>query len=469
MNGVSGFSGMVDFWEVVKRCSVGEVLDERDYDRLLWKNISELIDKYDIKYDPEYIVTTDNKLADRAFAAGMELFLNLGFYCLDTRRRVRFSRDELEDRLDAAPDSYAWGEGKDRAVTLARKVEDQRDPSFVASGLGVPVPQYLFGKVCQAIASVPLADAFCGVSLENTFQGIPIMSGHPIEVAAAIFDVKERRKAARLAGRPGLGLYAMISCAESTAAIVAAANEQFGALKEDVTQNGVIAELKVDFERMKKVPWQHEIGAGIAGLYGPLMGGYAGGPEGTMITLIAHFFLGLFAFDADYHIPFPIHIHHACNTTSSMLWLVSLYSQAIARNSHLLNESVAMAAAGPCTEMLFREFSAHAIAATVSGGNLVAGGIARDRHPERVSTLEIQTASEVGHIVARMGMTRKEANRLVKKLVALYEKQIPEAPLGKKFSEIYDVDAVKPNLEYRTMYESMRGELSTMGLDYTLL
>lgn len=83
--------------------------------------------------------------------------------------------------------------------------------------------------------------------------------------------------------------------------------------------------------------------------------------------------------------------------------------------------------------------------------------------------MEIQTASEVGHIVARMGMTREEANTLVKKLVSQYEKQIPEAPLGKKFSEIYDVAKVKPLSDYRKMYEDVRKELSGLGLDYTLL
>jgi len=73
---------MIDFWEVVKQCSVGEVIDERDYDRLLWKNISELVNKYDIEYDPENIITAGNKLADRAYEAAIELFLNLGFSAL---------------------------------------------------------------------------------------------------------------------------------------------------------------------------------------------------------------------------------------------------------------------------------------------------------------------------------------------------------------------------------------------------
>jgi hypothetical protein len=152
-----------------------------------------------------------------------------------------------------------------------------------------------------------------------------------------------------------------------------------------------------------------------------------------------------------------------------MLWLVSVYSQALARNTHLLNQSVAMAAAGPATKMLFYELAAHAIAATVSGANLVAAGIARDKYPERVSTLEIQTASEVGHIVARMGMSRKDANKLVKALLNKYEKDVPEAPLGKKFSEIYDMEKVTPLPEYMEIYRSIRKELADLGLEYSLL
>lgn len=460
---------MISFWDVVERCDKGERMKETDYDLLLWQKVSELVKRYDIHFDRDRVVPSEDGLADRAFEAAMDLFLAIGFYCLDTERVVRFTRGEVEDVLRDAPSQYVWGEGKDQRVSEARKVEDSRDPSCTFSALGVPVPEDLFVKVCQSLAMEPLADSFCGPSLLSSLRGIPIKAGHPIEVAAAIWDVSKRREAARLAGRPGLGIYALISCAESTAAILAAARDQFGALKTDVTQNGVIAELKVDFARMNKVPFQLESGSGIAGLYGPLMGGYAGGPEGTMVTLIAHFFLGLLAFRADYHIPFPIDIHQVCNTSAEMLWLVSVYSQAIARNTHLVNLSVAMAAAGPSTEMLFYEMAAHAMASTVSGANLVLGGIARDKYPERVSSLEIRTGAEVGHIVARMGISRDEVNEIVKKLLSRYEKEIPNAPLGKKFGEIYDLERVTPTEEYREVHEKIRKELMALGLDYALL
>jgi hypothetical protein len=188
-----------------------------------------------------------------------------------------------------------------------------------------------------------------------------------------------------------------------------------------------------------------------------------------MINLVAHFFLGVLAFRADYHIPFPIDIHQVCNTTFEMLWLVSVYSQAIARNTHLLNLSVAMAAAGPMTEMLFYEMVAHAVASTVSGANLVLGGIARDKYPERVSTLEMRAGAEAGHIVARMGMPRSEANTFVKRLLAKYEKEISNAPLGKRFGEIYDLERVTPTNEYMVFYDRIRTELKDMGLDYSRL
>lgn len=460
---------MINFWDVVERCDKGERMKEVDYDLLLFSKVTELAKKYEIHFDREEIIPSDDGLVDRAFCAAKELFLDIGFYCLDTGRIARFSRDELDEVTANAPSRYIWGEGKDRRISEARSVEDRRDPSCTFSALGVPVPEELFVKVCQSLVMEPLADSFCGPSLLSTLRGIPIRAGHPIEVAAAIWDVSKRREAARLAGRPGLGIYALISCAESTAAILAAAREEFGALRTDVTQNGVIAELKVDYARMMKVPFQLESGSGIAGLYGPLMGGFAGGPEGTMITLIAHFFTGLLAFNADYHIPFPIDIHQVCNTSAEMLWLVSVYSQAIARNTHLLNLSVAMAAAGPSTEMLFYEMVAHALTSTVSGANLVLGGIARDKYPERVSSLELRAGAEVGHIVARMGMTRDEVNSLVKELSSRYESRIPDAPLGKKFRELYDLERVTPTEGYLAVYRKIRQELMDLGLDYSTI
>jgi len=460
---------MIDFWEVVDRCDKGQRMKESDYNLFLWKNVSEIINKYNIHFDRDRVIPNDDGLADRAFEAGMELFMKVGFYCLDTERIVQFTRDEIEEVLSNAPSEIVWGEDRDRRVEGVRKVEDTRDPFCTFSALGVPVPESLFLKVCQAMAMEPLADNFCGPSLLSTFKGIKLRAGHPIEMAANIWDMRTRRRAAQMVGRPGLGIYDTTSCAESTAAIIAAAREEFGALKRDGLVCAAIAELKIDFERMKKAAFLLESGHTMGALYGPLMGGYAGGPEGTMVTLIAHHFLGLFAFNAEFHCSFPIDIHQSSNTSAEMLWLSSVYSQALSRNTHLINLNCAMAAAGPSTEMLFYEMANHAMQSAVSGAQFDAGGIASNKYPERTSTLEIRMGAEVAHIVARMGMSRNDVNEIVKKILLRYEKEIPNAPLGKKFSECYDLERVTPRKEYLETYEKIKKELMKLGLDYSVL
>lgn len=460
---------MITFWDVVERCDRGERMSEPEFDSLLWRHVGALTEKHGIHFDGATVVPGDDGLADRAYQAALELFEAVGFYCTTTQRRVSFTRAEIEERVAHATTRYVFGEGRDRRFLLPRSVEDPQPPHCTFSGLGVPVKEEVFPKVCQAIAAEPLADSFCCVSLHETFRGIPVKSGHPIEIAATMWDITTRRQAARLAGRPGLGLYAFVSAGESTASIIAAAHPAFGALPRDATQNGAIAELKVDYERMNKVAFQRECGFGLAGLYGPLMGGYAGGPEGTMIVQIAHFFLGLLAFDVEYHICFPIDIHQSCSTTPAMLWLVSVYSQAIARNSRMLNICTTMTAAGPATEMLFYEMVTGAIAPTVSGANIVQGGIARDKHPERVSTLEMRLGAETAHAVTRMGMTRAQANDVVTEILARYADGVPDAPLGKTFSEIYDLQRVKPLPEYDEMYRRMKAEVAALGIDYSLM
>ncbi len=96
---------MLSFWDVVERCDQGERMEEGDYDLLLWKHVSELVKKYDIRFNPEQVIPNDDSLADRAFEAAMELFVRIGFYCLDTNRVVRFTRDEILGAMAQAPSS----------------------------------------------------------------------------------------------------------------------------------------------------------------------------------------------------------------------------------------------------------------------------------------------------------------------------------------------------------------------------
>jgi methylamine--corrinoid protein Co-methyltransferase len=288
-------------------------------------------------------------------------------------------------------------------------------------------------------------------------------------VEAAIWNVIKLREAARAAGRPHIGIHNLISNAERTDAMLAAMHARFGAQPNDGLCIAAIAELKIDYERVKKVVFLRHSGHNKYGLYGPLMGGYAGGPEATAIVHVAHHFLGLLVFEVLWHCGFPLHIHHGCNTTRELLWLISIAAQALTRNTHLLVTTNTFAAAGPCTEMVAYEVIANALTGTVSGTDLDLAAVARNRHPERATGMEARMGAEAGHLAARQNITREQANEVVKQMLGEYEDQFGDPPLGKRFDECYNLDTIQPTQEYLDLYERVKEKLGGYGLDYSRL
>jgi methylamine--corrinoid protein Co-methyltransferase len=453
-----------NFLEVIKRAESGEMMKEADYDKKLGKRTSALMRQYEIRYDPNSVIPTDDGLVDRIFQAAVDLFLDLGVYCTDTQRVIRFTQEELRWALESVPQEVQYGRDKETVMVYPRKVEDRRDPVCFFSAVGTPVTEEMFLSIARSYAQEPLADTFSG-PLITSYKGIPVTSGSPIEVEAAIWNTQMLREAARQAGRPHIGIHNFQSTGEKTDATLASAQEKFGALPGDGLLVAAIAEMKVDFERMKKVAFLRQSPYGLGALYGPLMGGYAGGPEGTAIALVSHHFLGLLVFSGERHNSFPIHLHHVCNTTRDMLWLISVVGQALARNTQLIITSNAFMASGPCTEMVIDELCAQSITSTVSGWHLNPSAVAKNRHPMRCSGMEPRIHAEVGHRVAQIGLTRKEANRIVLKLVEGYEKRIPEAPIGKMFQECYSVDTIRPTDEYESLFAKKKTEWKELGFE----
>ncbi len=83
---------------------------------------------YDIKYDPENPLSCDDDLADRVFKAGIELFADVGIYCVDTERIIKFTEEEILEGLAEAPRSPVFGDGSDAKALVARKPESDIDP-----------------------------------------------------------------------------------------------------------------------------------------------------------------------------------------------------------------------------------------------------------------------------------------------------------------------------------------------------
>jgi methylamine--corrinoid protein Co-methyltransferase len=456
---------MIGFWDVYKRSESGPFVKEQEFDRQVGTVANQIVQKHGIRFDPEQVIPSDDALAEKVYQAALELFLELGIYCRDTSRLIKFSPEEVRWALKHAPTTVTYGQGPDTRVMKHRNVEDSLPPFCLNTPVGCTVAEERFVAMVQSYAQEPLSDTFSS-AFSQTVGGRPIKSGTPQEVEAAIWNVVKLREAARAAGRPLIGIHNLISNAEKTDATLAAIQEEFGAHPNDGLGVAAIAEMKADYERMKKVVFLDHKGYNRYGLYGPIMGGYAGGPEATAIVHVAHHFLGLLAFGAQWHDGFPLHLMQGCNSTRDLLWLISVTGQALARNTHLLIGVSPFTAAGPCTEMVVQEIAATVLAATVSGLHLNLVAVARNKLPERSSGMEARIGAETAYLIAEQGITRKKANEIVKRILREYESNIPDAPQGKRFDECYDLKTVRPTQEYLDVYDRCKEQLTKFGIEY---
>jgi len=451
-------------WDVVERASTGPFCEQQEFlTKILVPKLKEAIEKYDIKYDPHSPIPRQDSLADKVWEAAVELFRDVGIYNQDTHRRITFSDKEILEALSCTAGEYNVGIGKDSKILQHRGVED-RTPPFVIFSPDIIFDEEDFLTACIAYLKEPLLDGFCAPILEES-MGMRIQSGTPIELAGSLEHAMSLREAARLIGRPGVFLVA-VGTSQSDASQISVSNSEWGVRTADSRLIGSITELMTNNSMMNKVVHCQQYGCYVANLTGALYGGYAGGAEGTAVLETAYHLNGLMVYQSHYQMNFPYHLKYFSNTTRELLWVVSVYSQAVARHSKLVNVSNGFANAGPGTEMLFFEAAAHSIVSTVSGANLWEVAPARNKNKNRATPLEARLAAEVGHAVARSGMMREEANEVVNKLLGKYEDKIADAPLGKEFKECYDARKGIPTKEYVALYESAKEEIAKIGIDF---
>jgi len=62
------------------------------------------------------------------------------------------------------------------------------------------------------------------------------------------------------------------------------------------------------------------------------------------------------------------------------------------------------------------------------------------------------------------GFNRKDANKIVNRLLDKYENNIVNAPLGKKYEQCWNIKAKSPLPEYVELYEDVKEEIKSYGL-----
>ncbi len=455
---------MVQILDVMDKALNGKPMSETDYQlRSFAPKVQEKVREHGIKFDRENPIQQDGSMADDVFEAGLELLLDVGAYCTTSGRVISFTEQEIRESLRRAPSKLYFGEGRDRKALVARSVGDKTPPwCLLGAGGGPCSSDKSFLTLVEGYAEIPETNAITTPAITRV-GGMRVRPASPLEVLAAQRNAVLAREACNRAGRQGIPIMNSLATAESDIALAAALHPKFGMRDSDGYMICCMDPMKVDFARLNKVAVTLSLGGHIGMCFGPLLGGYAGGPEGTAVSNVAHHMMGVLTYQSSWLLPFTIHLRYVSSSSRDMLWVISTMGQAVSRNTHLLSLNLNYTSAGPCTPMCLYETSASVTAAVTAGLSIESLGVATNKHEDRTTPVEPRISAEVGHAVA--GMKLSDANELVKALLKKYESKMNSPPLGKSLFECWDPETRKPSAEYRRVIAKYKKDVAALGVE----
>jgi len=313
---------------IVDRSENGSFMKESAYDMALARKTAELVRKHGPRYDPQVVVPADDDLADRLYAAGMELFLEMGVYNQSTERIIKFTRPEAEAAVASAPKAITLGSGRDACQMRHRPVETA-DPCVIHSGpTGTPSSERYHPLILFSCAQEPLVDVLGGGSV-STYLGSPIIPGSPTEILGVRKQAMVARQATSMAGRAGMGINDVavpLTCAGKMAAF----DPDSGLRPCDSMLVAIMPELKTNYDQLSRVAFQQGVGMHICNLMTPLIGGLGGGAEGTAVVTVASHIMGAVCYSVAYHDMGHMSLRWSHNTDRLGLWIYAVVGQAIA-------------------------------------------------------------------------------------------------------------------------------------------
>ena len=455
---------MVQILDIMEKALNGKPMSETDYQlKLFAPKCQEKVKAHGIKFDLKNPICDDDSLADDLFEAAIELLIDVGAYCTNTNRVISYTENEIKDALTNAPSEIQMGEGKDKRWLRPRKVEDKTPPwCLLGAGGGACASDRSFLTLVEGYAEIPEVDAITTPAITRV-GGMRIRPASPLELLGAMRNAVLAREATNRAGRQGIPIMNSLATAESDIALAAALHPKYGMRASDGYMICCMDPMKVDFNRLNKVTVALSMGGPIGMCFGPLMGGYSGGPESTAVSLAAHHMMGILTYQSSWLLPFPLHLRYVSSSSREMLALISATGQAISRNTHLISINLNYTSGGPCTPMCLYETTASVTAAVVSGQSIESLGVASNREEDRTSPVEPRISAEVGHAVA--GMKRSDANELVKKLLPKYEAKLPNPNLGKTLFEVWDPEKRRPSKDYLRVIKDYKRTMAGLGVE----
>jgi len=459
----------LSMWDIWERAETGPICPVKNFEiKVIYPKIQELVKKYGIRYDPETIVPMDNALIDNVYEAGLQLLTDGGVLCTDTERIIKFEREEVEDAIRFASKEVIVGEGKDASSIVHRGIEDKRLPLILGGPICVPISEDIAMKAYEAYAREPSLQLF----YTGTVTKVGTMSakaGSPFEMYAEKTDMARAREAGVRAGRPGLPIIG--SSYTMPRGSISACDPAWGYRTCDVIHCYVQPNMKTDYGTLCKAEHYNNYGCHIWGHGTPFIGGLVGRPEGAAITCVAECLAACLLYKADLPSIWTPDVMYAPGMAARKpMWATALGHAALARNASppIIAWTPYQAYAGPCTDMYLYEIAASAISQVVCGAsNAAHGGGRRGSELDYFGgPLDTRFLRDVSYAATKLSL--EDANRIVKNILGKYEDRIEakNPPVGKRFQECNDLETLKPTKEYLELYDKVKKDLRSLGLEF---
>jgi methylamine--corrinoid protein Co-methyltransferase len=373
---------------------------------------------------------------------------------------VEFTRQEVEDGLRLAPSEVAVGAGKEVKIVRHRNVEDPAFPTVFCGPYNVNTSEDTLIPMNISFARERMIDILFLPGYLNTLDGILVRPGSGLSARTAMIYGRYARDAISRAGRPDMAIAGFAHMALNE---IASTNDEWGLRRTDPRVIIFPDELQVDDCSLNMLSYYTAIGCPIYAVFVPLIGGYAGGPEGTAVVAVAERLASSLIGGEILHMG-PNHVIFKSQTNHHSLWMTSITNQAIARNTHLIPTTSMTIAGRPGSVQYPLEFAALVTTAVVSGSNITGPRPAQPLGFNHNSGLMGRLFAEIGHAATKL--TREQANVLVKTLHEGYKDKLDYAvaPKGKPFNELYDMQTLKPTPEHQGHYDEAKEKLISLGL-----
>jgi methylamine--corrinoid protein Co-methyltransferase len=193
-------------FDVYDRAYSGPKMAEATWDyEVIPQTTAKLVEKYNIKMDKKTIVPEDPELINNLFKAGVDLLEECGVYCISTGRIIKYSRDEILNAIECAPDHFQFGEDTEAHTVVPRSYDSPIPPIIQGGPTGAPCSEEMFLPIHQGYAMERIVDTIVD-GVMQTINGHDPLPGSAWEIMAVRSEIWQVREGMIRAGRHGMGL-----------------------------------------------------------------------------------------------------------------------------------------------------------------------------------------------------------------------------------------------------------------------